>query len=398
MRWRRPLLVFADDYGRHPSSCQHLIRRMAADRSVFWVNTIGTRRPTLRLDDLRRGGEKLRQWVAEPSSPPNAGKREPIVINPPMLPTFASRPARWINRRLLCRAIRRAVTEHLHVDPIAITTLPITADLVGRIPAARWIYYCVDDFAAWPGLDSRTLATMECELLAKVDAVAAVSEPLARRASAAGREPTLITHGIDPPTWADPQTDDMAHPALRAIAAAPRPRAVYWGLIDPRLDVELVSRLAERTTGSVVLIGPTQGDVESLRKLDRVYLPGRLPHELLPQAARRAEALVMPYARSPVTGAMQPLKLLEYLATDRAVVCADLPAARRWADCCDVVGRGDFVERVCRRQITGPTPRQRRRRQRRLAQETWEHKAALLESLIDGDRDEQAGRCETHAA
>src|SRR5262245_8337679 len=40
-----PLLVFSDDWGRHPSSCQHLIRRLRQDFPVLWVNTIGTRQP-----------------------------------------------------------------------------------------------------------------------------------------------------------------------------------------------------------------------------------------------------------------------------------------------------------------------------------------------------------------
>jgi glycosyltransferase involved in cell wall biosynthesis len=386
MRWRQPLLVFADDFGRHPSSCQHLIRRMAGDRRVLWVNTIGTRRPRLCWSDLRRGVEKLRQW-AKPLPAARANDSEQItVINPPMLPTFGSRTARAINRRLIGRAVTKAVRRELDTDPIVITTLPITADIVGHIPAARWIYYCVDDLSAWPGLDAKTLATMECELLAKVDSVGAVSEVLARRAAAAGREATLITHGIDLSLWSDSKPAS-AHPVLEALAELPRPISLYWGLIDGRLDVPLVQSLADRTTGSVALVGPTQGDVAALRNTAGVAMPGPLPYPLLPQAAKLADVLIMPYAASPVTRAMQPLKLLEYLATDRPVVCADLPAVRDWADCCDVTGHDGFVERVCRRQVTGPTLWQYRARRRRLVTETWEHKAALLESLIDGRLD-----------
>ena len=43
------LLVFADDWGRHPSSCQHLVRRLLDRHQVYWVNTIGTRTPRLNL-------------------------------------------------------------------------------------------------------------------------------------------------------------------------------------------------------------------------------------------------------------------------------------------------------------------------------------------------------------
>ncbi len=411
MRWRQPLLVFADDYGRHPSSCQHLIRRMAGDRRVLWVNTIGTRPPRLCVSDIMRAIGKLRQWF-RPSPTLAPGSRtndtqtrsdsEPIVINPIMLPTFGNRISRAINQWLLSRQISKAVAQHLDGTPLVITTLPITADLVGRIPGKRWIYYCVDDFAAWPGLDHATLARMEDELLEKVDGVAAVSEVLADRVADAGREATLISHGIDQTMWDQtnrqhshilknvrmsdhPSTD---HPVLRAMADAPRPHAVYWGLIDERLDMDLVTQLADRTTGTVVLIGPTQGNVEPLANHPNILMPGALPYELLPHAAQLADALIMPYGQSDVTRAMQPLKLMEYLSSDRPVICTDLPAVRAWADCCDVVGRSNFTERVCRRQAGGATVHQLRRRKRRLVQETWQAKAALLESLIDGRIDE----------
>src|SRR4051794_13289727 len=49
------LLVFSDDWGRHPSSCQHLVRNLLDQYNVTWVNTIGTRTPRLNVATLRRG-------------------------------------------------------------------------------------------------------------------------------------------------------------------------------------------------------------------------------------------------------------------------------------------------------------------------------------------------------
>ena len=58
----RTILVFADDWGRHPSSAQHLIRQLLPRRRVVWVNTIGTRKPRFDRATLQRGFEKLRHW------------------------------------------------------------------------------------------------------------------------------------------------------------------------------------------------------------------------------------------------------------------------------------------------------------------------------------------------
>ena len=56
------LLVFSDDWGRHPSSCQHLTRNLLDRYPVLWVNTIGTRAPRLDRQTLRRVAEKILQW------------------------------------------------------------------------------------------------------------------------------------------------------------------------------------------------------------------------------------------------------------------------------------------------------------------------------------------------
>ena len=59
---RPALMVFADDWGRHASSCQHLIRRLREDFRVLWVNSIGTRRVRADAFTFRRGLEKLTAW------------------------------------------------------------------------------------------------------------------------------------------------------------------------------------------------------------------------------------------------------------------------------------------------------------------------------------------------
>jgi len=103
------LLVFSDDWGRHPSSCQHLVSHLLGGWRVLWVNTIGTRRPSLDWYTLRRGAGKLGEWLAggaaaRGSAQPGAGSN-PRVIAPAMWPSFRSRAARALNRALLARAI-----------------------------------------------------------------------------------------------------------------------------------------------------------------------------------------------------------------------------------------------------------------------------------------------------
>ncbi|HPI98668.1 MAG TPA: hypothetical protein PLV56_07970, partial [Synergistales bacterium] len=193
------LIVFSDDWGRHPFSCQHIIKRFLPDNNVIWVNSIGYRSMKLDLYDLKRAYEKIWNWVMSPAS--KQGKeilaRNFHVLNPPCLP-FGSIPAvRRLNTWSIVSSVRKAMkVQHLY-RPIVITTLPTASDFMGAFDEKLSVYYCVDDFTQWPGVDGELTRTMEETLLRKVDLIIATSEKL-QRTRLNGKRPTqLLTHGVD---------------------------------------------------------------------------------------------------------------------------------------------------------------------------------------------------------
>jgi hypothetical protein len=372
-----PLLVFADDWGRHPSSCQHLIRRLLDRRAVWWVNTIGTRRPRLDLATLRRGLEKLRHWTRKPATP-EAPPHNLHVVNPWMWPWMSTGFDRWMNRELLLRQLRR-VLQTLPVPPIAVTTLPVVADLVGRLPVRHWVYYCVDDFGAWPGLDHEPLRRLEELLVRRVDRLIAVSDALQTRLAGMGRESHLLTHGVDLDFW---QGDGSAAD-LAGLDRLPRPLLLFFGVIDRRMDVGWVKRLTgELDAGTVLLVGPLAEPDPELLRLPRVAHLPPVAFEQLPRLAREAAVLLMPYADLPVTRAMQPLKLKEYLATGKAAVVRDLPANRPWADCLDLADTSEAFVRAVRLRLETGLPADQKAARQRLASESWDEKARSFERWI----------------
>ncbi len=372
------LIVFADDWGRHPSSSQHLIRELLPQYPTLWVNTVGTRRPRLSLNDIKRAFDISARWVAPrrqhtpQECPP--GLR---VIAPRMYPGYRTG---W-QRRLNARQVRDAVERGLQPGyrHIAITTLPTTADLPDMPGIDRWVYYCVDDYSAWPGADHAVMDAMERELLNKVDAVAAVSSVLIDRLGTLGADARLIDHGVSLEHWTTP---DPASPITHHWPDESRPIALFWGLLDSRLETSWVSALTASACHAV-LAGPHSAPLDGVLMISGGVFTGPLPHKDLPAHAAASDVLIMPYIDAPVTRAMQPLKLKEYLATMKPVVVRDLPATREWADCCDLAtSAGGFVDLVKRRAETGILPEQLEARKRRLPGESWTNKAAQLAEII----------------
>ncbi|MBQ6106692.1 MAG: hypothetical protein IJK97_00665, partial [Thermoguttaceae bacterium] len=162
-----------------------------------------------------------------------------------------------MNRFLMSRAINHVLAKAGETDVTAITTLPITADLPGELPAVkRWVYYCVDDWSLWPGMDARPLAEMEAELIRKVDRIVTAGENLHDRIQSLGRESLLLTHGIDLEFWHGAQSSEVRKNPQFA-RDLPRPVFTFWGLIDERLDPEMVERLSQDVPqGSILFAGP----------------------------------------------------------------------------------------------------------------------------------------------
>jgi glycosyltransferase involved in cell wall biosynthesis len=269
--------------------------------------------------------------------------------------------------------------------PVVVTTLPLMADLVGQFRAVRWVYYCVDDFSVWPGLDGKTMRDMEVELLAKVDLAIAVSETLQAHLASLGRPSHLLTHGVDLDFWRNKPNENTSPSWSKELESVDRPLIVFWGVIDRRLDLEWVRKLGESLTqGAILFVGPQDNPDPELFRIPHVRFLPALQFGELPELSRLASVFIAPYADIPVTLAMQPLKLKEYLATGKPAVVRKLPATQWWADCADVVDSSEaFAAVVLERLAHGVPPEQRIARER-LEAEGWDAKSFLFEKWIDG--------------
>src|SRR5262249_48155141 len=131
--------------------------------------------------------------------------------------------------------------------------------------------------------------------------------------------------------------------------------------------------------GTIVLVGPEADPDPALFQANRVVRLPALPFEQLPQLGHEADVLIMPYADLPVTRAIQPLKLKEYLATGQPTVVRDLPANHAWADCLDLARTPEEFSEAVRRRLETGLPEEQRQARARLGEESWPEKARAFE-------------------
>jgi glycosyltransferase involved in cell wall biosynthesis len=262
-------------------------------------------------------------------------------------------------------------------DPIVVTTVPNASEYPELLEGRKVIYYCVDDFSLWPGLDVDVVREMETRLVERANRIITVSDNLFQRLSKSGKPTHLLTHGVDLEMFSTPAVSEL--PVLEEI---PKPRVGFFGLIDGRMDWDLVVPLAKRMPGfSFVFAGPVDASAGELPQVKNIHLIGRVDYRELPTFVAGLGALILPYRTGELSEAISPLKLKEYLATGKTVVSSGIADVRRWAG--DVLVASTIDEWIDaltmeRRdaEVTQKVPAKVL-----LANESWEEKAAAFREI-----------------
>ena len=176
----RDMLCFGHDWTGDPLSKTHLMRLLARDNRVLWINSIGYRAPAASARDIRRIFEKLRAAA----TPVAEVERNIFVLNPLAIPAYHVDALQRVNRELLRYQVWRAM-DRLGFSRVVNWVFNPTASVVaGSLSEDLVVYYCVDEFTAFSGVPAR-LVELERRLLRGADLVIVSSEALYRSKSRA---------------------------------------------------------------------------------------------------------------------------------------------------------------------------------------------------------------------
>jgi glycosyltransferase involved in cell wall biosynthesis len=222
------------------------------------------------------------------------------------------------------RGIHRAAVRHGLTRPAVVTANPLLAGFGDFGWAGPVTYYAWDDWAAaepwrrwWP-----MYAEAFARLREKRRRVVAVSAGIVSRLAPTGAH-AVVPNGIEESEW------QRLPPPPDWFAALPAPRLLYVGSLQSRIDVQQLRGLAAAFPGgSITLVGPLLDPAHfaPLRDIPNIRIHPGVPRSEIRGLIGHADVGLIPHIRSPLTEAMSPLKLYEYLAGGLPVAAVDLPA------------------------------------------------------------------------
>lgn len=266
-----------------------------------------------------------------------------------------------VMQRLLATFLR----ERAIAQPIAWLDTPAALPLAEALRPRALVWDCRGEAASG---DAEVAREREARLLRLADLVLAGGpsqyESLRRRHA----NVHCVANAVDAGHFAPPSPTSKAIEAVsaRAIhAAIPTPRLGFFGVIDERVDLDLLARVADlRPDWQFVLAGPLRGvGPEALPQRGNLLWLGPQTYAILPHLQAHWDVCMLPLDAHACARHPAPIEALEYLAGQKSVVSTpvhDVMALHgqivRIAD-----GPEAFVE-ACRAAMCerGPLRRQRR--------------------------------------
>lgn len=337
------VVYFGNDwYAENRTSSHHVAVRLARRMPVLYVDSPGMRAPTTSGRDI---GKALRKLAAT--------FRRPIRVadnlwhcTVPQLPFRRLPGVAAFNRLFGAFAVRRAMRAIGMARPVSWFVVPHPGFLAGRLGESLCVYYCIDDYAAHPGVDAELIAAADDALSRRADLLFVAPPALLEHKRTLNPATVFSPHGVDAELFGrarDPATV-VPEPA-RTLA---KPVIGYFGSLHDWIDLELIDWLAQsRPHWSFLLVGHAAADVSRLRARANVVLAGARPYAELPGWAKAFDVAIIPYRLNRQVLNANPLKLREYLATGKPVVSVSNPEIEKFAHVVGIAhGREDFLARI----------------------------------------------------
>jgi len=390
----QPYLCFAGQdwwYHNQAHSDFQLMRQVARHRPVLVVNSIGMRMPIpgRTTQPVRRILRKLRSVARRVQAPvpelPNFR-----VMSPLSLP-FSGRPRlRAVNAWLVAGQVRMACARLRMRRPVCVVTVPTAQPVLDHLPHGQVVFNRSDKHSDWPEVDTASISQLEDRLLRTADHVLYVSHALMEsERPLAGDRAVFIDHGVDldhfRPTPEERQPGD-----LRSI---PHPRVGFFGALDELVDYDFLEQVAKGLPeANFVFIGAATVPMERLASLPNVHVLGFRDYADIPRYGSGFDVAIMAWVPSDWIRWCNPIKLKEYLALGLPVVSTPFPELAWYGEVVHVGQDPEEFAGEVRALLARPTiGDDGAARRRRVADESWASKAALLVALCEGPRGHRGG-------
>jgi glycosyltransferase involved in cell wall biosynthesis len=346
---------------------QHLLSRLAAMHPVVFV------------EEPEFDAEGPARW--ERSTPhPN------VTVYRPRTPIAA--PGFHAEQLRVLEPLMADLTVELgDVNLLAWLYTPMALPLALALEPDAVVYDCMDELSLFLGAPPELLSFEE-QLLEYADVMFTGGPSLFRAKQS--RHPNVHCF----PSSVDAAHFRLTRPGGNEVSEAedqaelPHPRLGFYGVIDERLDLDIIDRLAgEHPDWQIVLVGPVvKIDPARLPRKPNIHYFGQRSYEELPRYLAGWDVCLLPFARNDATKFISPTKTLEYMAAELPIVSTPITdVAEPYGEIVYLGDAPDEFVRACEAALASSAEERAARTARMrevLTGTSWEVTVSAMEQLL----------------
>lgn len=203
-------------------------------------------------------------------------------------------------------------------NPIVWFYTPMALPLLTKLHASVVVYDCMDELSAFKNAPKQLLQR-EKALFNIADIVFTGGPSLYQAKEKFHNNIYCFPSSVDAVHFEQALDRDNGHPLQATLKG---PKLGFYGVIDERFDLELISALAEsHPEWQIVLVGPVvKIDPNALPQKANIHYLGQQPYQALPQFLADWDVCLLPFALNESTRFISPTKVLEYMAAELPIV------------------------------------------------------------------------------
>jgi UDP-galactopyranose mutase len=199
---------------------------------------------------------------------------------------------------------------------------PMALAFTDHLAPMNIVYDCMDELSKFAGAPEG-LMDLERRLLDRADLVLTGGMSLYDAKRSRHSNVHACPSSVDAAHFAAARDAGIDPPDQAQI---PHPRMGFFGVIDERMDLELLDGIAAaRPDWHLVLLGPVvKISTEVLPRRRNIHYLGAKDYDALPAYIRGWDVALLPFARNEATRFISPTKTPEYLAAGKPVVSTSI--------------------------------------------------------------------------
>jgi glycosyltransferase involved in cell wall biosynthesis len=288
--------------------------------------------------------------------------------------------------------VRELVRRHIGADgplgglfarPIQWFYTPMPAPaMIGAFGERAVVYDCMDELSKFRFAPTE-LVDRERYLMTSSDVVFAGGYKLSQSKARYHNNVHFFGCGVDVTHFATARSAELAVP--REIATLTKPVVGYYGVIDERIDYELLRSIATSIPeAELVMVGPVvKVDAADLPQGHNIRWLGQRQYAELPAHVKGFDVCLMPFALNDATEYINPTKTLEYMAAGKPIVSTAVSdVVHNFTPVVAVANtHAEFVAAV-RKAIESPSAELIARGLEQARSNSWESIVARMERII----------------